>query len=1761
MNYSRWSLFTVIMIFVFHLSEISAQVPVLDPGKTVNPATGEMGFSLPLGVVKGVGGNDFPINLYYKAGIRTSQEASAVGLGFSYGAGSISRKVVFIPDNCPGSSAMQYEPDDEPLCFEYGWRSFWSLISMVISIAVAIVVAIVTIGYGLPAIIGYMISTGVSIGLMAASQVMFEIPDYSAGGSHTPAYDYKNGDMKGFFKGGSKTDLPDNYFISTPYINGELVWVSDDNENGHFILKQSGGSSKKNECTVKIEYDHTNEVFTVVTQDGITMVFDKADKYGNFHFSDWHRNDDEISCIFFSELRQKGALPVQWHLTRVLFPDYVDGTGGADNDPLNSLNSNIGNWICFNYNETLNASIKREQFGVTIEGPYSRQLNTVGKYNWFYEGVTLYHLAGVTTPNETAVFDYTNDRKDGVWYETGTNNPVYQPRLTGIRVLTKDSRQIREITFSTKYELRHGTENSVVSSDNPDNASLTLKAISIIGENGEMLPPVAFEYGYNPGAYRYVTTNPNNGHSFYAERRDLWGYFNPNNSNDWNANGEQSGAIDNSSGQVYAAAWSLMRVILPTGKTILWEYEANRFNFANNVQMTDDAANPQVKYGGGIRVRSITVEDGINKPKSTSFFYTQMLTPGDFEETATNSAGHATALPYPYILKASQDKRPDAARGGLYTPAKVAYEMCVVADNYNWKTHVTPNGYTVFKYITSRDYPNTGRYGTVDYSWKRGSIFSVSKYDSKNQLVSYNEKNEAYQKNTIPVLPTTIVLADIIKEKFADEGSKIATGWKYTIKTDENMFGVKKETMLKYAPDLSLSVATPDLTKDIFNTVSIIEPWEDKYHPGTGFMEDQIGSFTRTKVFGDPGQIDYIVAVPGGSLGDGRYNIDLYIGVDLPLSRGAEWPRWHIKHWQLTTIAPQHKNIIGVGVADLDNNSKTDILIFTSGFGNIVQCIVLPDIALLTGTSASFIEWGSSYTINFRLDPMISNTMPASCVVGDINGNLSPDVVFMSGPSMRTANGLIDRKLYGILDITKNMRWATSLCSFSDNIPSLKGDKISFVDYEGSGNYNDIEVTGRGYPDTDYPIHSAIIKNIAMNMSTKVLSFDAGSPLSKPDYFLIGPTSRVEPRTDFRYLGLSRDIVTDNIQDSLVFAVLRPYYYGYHCLSLIKYYQDTVIGDLDGQPNEVWQKAPNDKFLISKTIPAYWKYSAMKTSNLLGQSCQSIVCEKGRDDLNPLSDADIRSSLATTWSPHLGSFAWVPNYSYTWNNNKGAYSDFVFPSVTNPPTDPSASNTSWQLTGVINKYDSSSAPLETKNAKGIFSTTIYRNDIHLPIASVTNASYKECGVFTCDYDLDETALNGGSFFDLENGWEKGGATLSTEKHFGDNSIKVLNNFGPTRNVVVNNKSDYVFSAWVKVISGTLKFHVEYRDAQDASALNSFPVFGNTADPIYATGSWDVPSGQASDWKLFQFKVNTKEKIVAGKNTYLRIWIGNPGGVVAYIDDIRFCPKGALVSSTYYDQKWYQPTVSIDANNNPGQKVEYDDFGRPVRWYKIDKINPLNKTLLMEKKYVLSGENISVLKPDNGDVYYKNSNMNIKWSYSKVGAKVNISVITPDGPTTIMTNVDASIGQYTWAIPAAFGTTTDIDNCRIKIQDANESFKGSLSGLFTIGSSAVISPAAGTIWQIGKTEKIEWVLAGASNVTIKFYRNATDPNPITVATVSSNGKTTYAWNLPNNINYTAQAFIKIVDQANSSNYVDSGVFTVKRKSFIIRRWMMYMFSKK
>lgn len=398
----------------------------------------------------------------------------------------------------------------------------------------------------------------------------------------------------------------------------------------------------------------------------------------------------------------------------------------------------------------------------------------------------------------------------------------------------------------------------------------------------------------------------------------------------------------------------------------------------------------------------------------------------------------------------------------------------------------------------------------------------------------------------------------------------------------------------------------------------------------------------------------------------------------------------------------------------------------------------------------------------------------------------------------------------------------------------------------------------------------------------------------------------------------------------------------------------TYAPDLNGLPRFRQVKNSDNNTVADFTVFAHEKYNDtynptdnMLQDNMLSQPCLKIVLEN-KDPLYEITNWSIpkeiiRSARAITWSnTHNTDNKWAPSSVYVWDvkkDNTGTpESDFTGFNFT-----PTASNPNWKLLSAITKYNEYGQVLETKRygagTDKLFSSRFYRNNIAQQLAEVVNAKYDECAFFTCDYDMNkqgEDAWNNSTYyFDLENGWEKpAGTVLANDNtmHFGQNTVKVTDAFGPSRNIKLENAQDYIVSAWVKVLQGTLEMWGDYRyfdNAADPNLPTNFkiPLNCTGADLQFLGNPEEKPIVVGpSDWQFIEFEIHAIEDIEDWEhyNWYARIYVGSPGNnLIAYIDDIRFYPTDALVTTTYYDQTWEKPIVSVDPNNNPGARMDYN----------------------------------------------------------------------------------------------------------------------------------------------------------------------------------------------------------------------------------------------
>jgi hypothetical protein len=395
-----------------------------------------------------------------------------------------------------------------------------------------------------------------------------------------------------------------------------------------------------------------------------------------------------------------------------------------------------------------------------------------------------------------------------------------------------------------------------------------------------------------------------------------------------------------------------------------------------------------------------------------------------------------------------------------------------------------------------------------------------------------------------------------------------------------------------------------------------------------------------------------------------------------------------------------------------------------------------------------------------------------------------------------------------------------------------------------------------------------------------------------------------------------------------------------------------------------------NRVLLSHTIVSSDNPSTINSIDLLITPIFNNVIVKNIDadiikDLD--NDVDAIAGSATTWDWFNNKC--LPKSSYAWNVPMGSngrpatgysFQPFNYQNI--------SANAKWNLLSTVEKYDIFSVPVENKNGKSISSSVIYRNDINLPVGSIANSKYDEAAIFTCDYDKNESG-----FFDAPNKWlHYNNTTLpsgavcaiqnATPSHFGEKCLHVKNCQAAAKTITVHSKTAKItWSSWVRPIDD--------KPIRFAASLVENGVGNHN---VFYDYEYNTSNGLKKDgiWQFVKFSIDITKPVggtlptsfdgkpdAQGNEDGIYVWVGNYEHKPAsdfYIEDIRIYPAKSLVTTTYYDSKWQQPILTVDANGNPSKKVEYDEFGRPVRWYKINKTTA-DLTLLQQKEYHLMGD--------------------------------------------------------------------------------------------------------------------------------------------------------------------------------------------------------------
>ena len=1698
MRTASWLMLSLLVV-VFTPFGITAVA--IDPINTVNPATGEMSFPLSLGSMPVGAGRTTTVDLYYKAGIRTDEEASPAGMGFSYGGGGIIRKVVMVPDNNIGGSTS-YHRDIYPGSTGQADCNFavWYWAVALAAIVISIILTVLTWGGSTPLVVsifGALLTVaGSALSMYSMAKFQFTPQDYIAGGEHDPSYISTPGaanEGRGYCNGATN-DFPDIYFIATPYINGELIFCGPRVGNEWPMgLRAGTGMPGSN---VQIRYNVSTEQFSVTLSDGMRLIFGgtpatiaRGNSRSNIYSGSYSGTNNGQQCYVDNSTEQREAVAGGWLLGTIFYSDYV--TTDTDNDPLTNTNLNQGGWIAYCYNKTTGLA-RRIPHSIDAGNKATAVFEPGVAGNYYFEDI---YLDSIRTQTGKAQFNYVTGRLDDVWFaETAmnwsyfsrfdANNPSILAAIAGFVVgdpfagtynlimsIINDNKEnetamippenqivatsasivpvarkilsavvIKDIqghtlqtsSLNTSYLLRPNSFYSMKKntdgswgyfSGNPQGACLTLTQIDVTDGMGLNSQRVQFSYandatgnppGFNPARLSNIDGNvcpkPLQRHITF---KDIWGYYKPNTGDrdDYNTEGAQEKTMD-ASRVPYSAAWSLREIGLPTGMSVQWKYEAGRYRWANNIQIKTDGS---AKYGGSPRVKEILVYDGVKStPQRIAFFYTAMTTPGNFVENATssNSSGHATVEPFPYLIVADggTDSRLNAVRGGLYAPAKVAYQMTTMVQNYQPAGSATntsaPFGYTTNEYITSKDFPNTGTYGETDNSWKRGYLKMLQVYNSTNQ--SINKKNWFYEFNEKAAIVGLTGIMDVFNDdSWFFQAQSNTMGIVKLKEISETKDGVTKKQRFAYAPEcgpsndnLTYSKAVIQNEKIKFGLAVLDCAYPPRYFERLGTPAYSSGAFS----FGTSAWGDVLIAYGfSGTIKVGRYSC-----------YGTEGN----EHYNLQTLGSQSTRVIGV--AALPGNKKVVVFHSTYYPYDGIRCIVFSN------------ESDAQEYVLATLND-ISNQDITSCAITDFNNNGLPDFVFISGDYDHTGATMY-RKIYAVRDLY--IPGGSTGGFYSSDSYQLNTDRITFIDFDGDGLKNDIAATGPtggvNSNATEFSMAYTVLKNVSF--SSGHISFNR---VTQPNIFTIG--TKDEPNT--RYLGMDfsegnphycfLNFQVDNACDKSQ---------GVYIANLVISKSTSFSGDYNGTPNQIVEINSDKKILLNSTTPAFFKFADMATKHMLTQPCQNVtyyIPSGTALPIDPISwKRNVVSASATKWAQFDG--RWLPSASYVWKADKTSAIAGAEPTTSidfaNFIHTPNASNPNWQLTGTIDKYSAASDVLQTTNALGISSTVVYSSANNLPIGSIANATFYESGVFTCDYDQNQN-----NYLDYSNGWEKYTIGIISPTvlvpHFGEQTLRIVNGAGTCRNFKVRSNITYEFSAWVKVgASQTATLNAELRTG--ATTVPHWPMAAG--DISFVSLFPAVVQGPTTGWKLVKMTMT----IPAGDQYYVRAYIS---GTDAYADDIRFAPKNAMVTSTYYDAKWRQPILSVDANNNPSQQITYDTWGRPIEWRKIDKSNPAVTQLVSKKEYHLMSQkpylftNMKFIMNSSSitiswDGGYSMPSVNVKYTVKAQpilgGAELFLGTITAPGSQkqvslTIAPPTDLASGTYIWTVTAEAADGSDI----------------------------------------------------------------------------------------------------------------------------------------
>lgn len=300
--------------------------------------------------------------------------------------------------------------------------------------------------------------------------------------------------------------------------------------------------------------------------------------------------DNKKGRDWFLEQQETPAYTHSYLLTALLSPNYVDVTGNGITE------DDMGDGIKFNYTKFQNYRWRTPIGDKTAT--YSEGLKTDqkdDKAHYVYGEREMWLLYSIESKNMVARFFVKNDRKDcrEVVGQTGALNSSWgMQRLDKICLYSKGdlvrygtgAKPIKTIRFFQSYKLcKNMASGSELGSNSlASEGKLTLDSIWISYNTKQNKPKSKYVF--------YYPSDNNPDYNFNSN--DRWGNYKPETDGGSNnigslPNSEFPYVIqDKTKADKYAAAWTMNKILLPSGAVIKVDYESDSYAYVQNKRAT-----------------------------------------------------------------------------------------------------------------------------------------------------------------------------------------------------------------------------------------------------------------------------------------------------------------------------------------------------------------------------------------------------------------------------------------------------------------------------------------------------------------------------------------------------------------------------------------------------------------------------------------------------------------------------------------------------------------------------------------------------------------------------------------------------------------------------------------------------------------------------------------------------------------------------------------------------------------------------------------------------------------------------------------------------------------------------------------------------------------------------------------------------------------------------------------------------------------------